>query len=425
MPEPTPEPASTGPHHAAPRRWIRVLVVVCLLQFILLLVLHHLWEVRTPPVFRRLPVYSPTNRVAHFVGHPGPWGELEYVRINIEPPDDFVPLDDRPMPPSRWFFPDHSPAQLSALFEASDLTPEQRTALLDTAAWLVETNGITLVPAPGLILDLSPGARAQIYSVLARSERNDLQCWPFTFRDGGLDDWFGQSGIADATVALLKRMAYTRGPSLCFSDLPVLFSQVTDPRERQRVVKALSRHSTVLMKLRVYPDSDFKALTAYWGRGRRTKDLGPFLESLTKIPGGITVDLAHLLPPFARKRLNSYPPPAAPGQHAPDCYWTAWNFFTDPPDDRYFDDTLWRQELQDHCQVVEQPVLGDLVFLTRPDGVPIHCAVFVADDVVFTKNGANERQPWILMKLEDMLARYPADYPKRVTYFRNTKLGLE
>jgi hypothetical protein len=151
------------------------------------------------------------------------------------------------------------------------------------------------------------------------------------------------------------------------------------------------------------------------------KDIGPLFDSLTKVRNSVTIDVLHLLPPFARKRVNSYPAPLAAGQRPPDCYWSAFNFFNDPPDDRYFDDQVWREELQKEFQFVEQPTFGDLVFLTRPDGVPIHCAVFIADDVVFTKNGANLRQPWKLMKMEDMLARYPEDFPLRVAFFHSAK----
>jgi hypothetical protein len=53
------------------------------------------------------------------------------------------------------------------------------------------------------------------------------------------------------------------------------------------------------------------------------------------------------------------------------------------------------------------------------------CPVFIADDVVFTKNGANLQQPWKLMKMEDLLARYPEDYPLRVAMFRLKVQGSE
>ena len=43
----------------------------------------------------------------------------------------------------------------------------------------------------------------------------------------------------------------------------------------------------------------------------------------------------------------------------------------------------------------------------------IHAAAYVADDLVFTKNGEDFRQPWILMHMADMLETYAVKYPDR------------
>jgi hypothetical protein len=48
-----------------------------------------------------------------------------------------------------------------------------------------------------------------------------------------------------------------------------------------------------------------------------------------------------------------------------------------------------------------------------------HSAVDVADDVVFTKNGNNASQPWMLMHIPDLLATYPASPALRVVYLRD------
>jgi len=45
----------------------------------------------------------------------------------------------------------------------------------------------------------------------------------------------------------------------------------------------------------------------------------------------------------------------------------------------------------------------------------------LADDVVFTKNGGEYMQPWVLMKIADMLAYYNATAPARLTVFRSKK----
>lgn len=402
----------------------RLLLGVCVVQSVLLLAL--IWWVwgrdQTAPAREpQTRAFPPASREPYFAGSPGPWGEIEYIRVNLEIPEEFVDGEEQALGPTKWFFPGTTPEQLLAFFAASPLTEAQRAELRDVTQWAPAADGILLKPSSELILGLTPEARSAIYAQLARSARNDFHASPFVYRTGGFEDWFGQSGLSDATIELVKRVVYQRGAALCVSDLPELSAHVPDRAERRRLIKTLSRSAALLMKLRVQPESDTDALTKYWSQGWHVKDIGPMLQSLTRVTNGMTIDVIHLLPPFARRRVNSYPTPLAPGQRPPDCYWTAFNFFNDTPDDRYFDDTIWRQELQQDYQLTEHPTLGDLVFLTRPDGVPIHCAVFIADDVVFTKNGANLRQPWKLMKMEDMLARYPEDYQLRVAFFHSAK----
>lgn len=370
------------------------------------------------PISSHHHTYSLTNREPVFLGKPGPWGELEYTRINIEPPDQFLSVEGD-FDPTQWFFEDFSPDQLAGLFEECHLPPELAGELSDRTKWQVETNGISIYPGDELILHLTPEARARIYSALSHSERNEFQCWPYTFRSDGMEEWLGNADLSPRTVELVKRLAYRRGNSLCFSDIPQLFSQIPTAEEKQQVVKALSRNSTMLMKLRIRTNTDVGALARYWDTGGRAKDIIPLLNSLKAIPGGATIDIMHLLPPFARKRVNTYPQPDAnTNKLAPNCFWTVMNFFNDPPDDRYLDDEPWQEDLQKNYDAVSEPSFGDLIFFLRPDNVPIHAAVYIADDVVFTKNGRNECQPWILMKMDDLLARYPKDYPLRILFFR-------
>jgi hypothetical protein len=393
---------------------------LCLAQFVLLAVLVLLWRQPppAPPAGGPLKPESSAQREPYFAGQPGPWGELEYARINIELTDEFALAEENNFPQTRWFFAGQTRETALGLCASSGLSAAQCETLASPALWTAAPDGVVLAPPGELVLNLSPEVRARLYAELAHNPQNNLHAWPFVYRSGGFAEWFGNSGLSAQSLGLIQQVIYHRGTALCVSDLPELCARIPDRAERLRLIKTLSRTASLLMKVRLRPDTDVAALTAYWGRGWHMKDIEPLLASLTKVPGGITLDVAHLLPPFARKRLNSYPTPLEPGQRAPDCYWTAWNFFRDPPDDRYFDDTIWRQELQENCQLVELPTFGDLVFLTRPDGVPIHCAVFIADDVVFTKNGANLRQPWKLMKMEDLLARYPEDFPLRVAVFR-------
>ena len=62
---------------------------------------------------------------------------------------------------------------------------------------------------------------------------------------------------------------------------------------------------------------------------------------------------------------------------------------------------------------------GDLMALVDPAGNLIHLCVYVADNVVFTKNGGNPGQPWVLMKIPDMLPLYSGEAPLRMAAFRS------
>jgi hypothetical protein len=49
--------------------------------------------------------------------------------------------------------------------------------------------------------------------------------------------------------------------------------------------------------------------------------------------------------------------------------------------------------------------------LAKPDGTIIHSCTFIADDVVYTKNGASATVPWALMTIPDVLEAYGSELP--------------
>jgi hypothetical protein len=161
-------------------------------------------------------------------------------------------------------------------------------------------------------------------------------------------------------------------------------------------------------------------LAQYWGLGGRRKDLLPFLTALHRVENGCRVNLVYLLPAFARNHLYRYA--AADEQNVPqDCFWSAYNFFNDPPDNSPEDTHTLAGLSKDYYQIASPNQLGDLLILTTRDGAPVHAATFLADDVYFTKNGASCTQPWVLMHLADLLEEYRVQHPGSgldVHYFR-------
>lgn len=176
-------------------------------------------------------------------------------------------------------------------------------------------------------------------------------------------------------------------------------------------------------------DDHIIQLEEYWNYDGRNKEVRPLFESLARVPGGCLLDVAHLLPPFARKRIYTFPDAVGdPLATKRNCHWTALNFFNDPADDRFCDPQYVKQVLDRDYVKFEgsDRRLGDILVLFHPGGEALHSAVYVADDLVFTKNGGANTQPWIYMRLDDMLDYYtatcPPDNPPHMVTLRRKNL---
>jgi hypothetical protein len=141
------------------------------------------------------------------------------------------------------------------------------------------------------------------------------------------------------------------------------------------------------------------------------------LESLTKLPQGARMDIVELLPPLPSAELYSYPFPSTnPADLHKDCHYTALNFFRETPDQRFTDPNFVKQTLlNDYYPVLADPRYGDIITLVRQDGSIIHSCVFIADDIVYTKNSGNFRDPYIFMTLSDMTDNFMAQIPEGQT----------
>jgi hypothetical protein len=357
---------------------------------------------------------------------PGPWGDLVYTRVVIEPPDSLIPSTElRGAPRPVWFFGAVTPAELARWWETIPLKPEERAALTSPVAWEVGPDGIRVRPSPELVLGLSLEARTRIYAQLSRFGENPHQATPFRFRADNADDWLRDGGLAPETLALVKPLIYRRGPSLLFSDIEVVLERIPSQVERVRLVKTLARRTTLMAQLRIHPDTDIDALEAYWGRGQRSRDIGPLLRSMQRRDRVVSIDLIHLLPRAPRQLLYTYPLPDANGQFPfLDCHWTSINFFTLQPEQKSTDHVAVAATIdRDYYLVTGKPTLGDIIMFARPDNSIIHSCVYLADDLVYTKNGGQSVSPWILMTLADVKAFYPSEEPLELQYYRAKTLG--
>ncbi len=370
------------------------------------------------------PPAETTNVAAAFIPFPtpdaGPWGKLEGLYFNIERPDSFLTIADPFTEKARWVFEKQSHAEVEALFDRAGLSPIQKASLFNPAGYKETADGVEISPDHRLLLELSTGAREIIYPVLGRSALNTRHQSPFCFLERWLVDRFQTDGLAPATIEAAKKLLYQQGNVVCFSDLPALFEIVTAPQERKAVLKALSRSPSLLVTLHVNSETKLNGIINYWSRGWHAKDRGAFLRSLSQTQKGGSVDIIHLLPPFARERLNTFPfPQLGSNNDKPNCYWTALNFAQAEQDPALTRRDKALEKLQaNYYPITDKPAFGDVICLLDSKGEIFHMANYIAANIVFTKNGYHHHNPWILMTMEDMLAYYPSYQPCTTFTFR-------
>lgn len=351
-----------------------------------------------------------------------PWGRLEYVPIALDRPESYFTNDVPDGAKTWWVFRNHTEQQLAAYLGSLELSQPTRAYLLDQAHWEMLPRAIRLAPPPEIVVSLGPETRRRLYEILGHNPENAPQARPFRFRADGFDTWFADCGLPPDKLELVRQLTYRQQNNLCFADAAA-FSQLASPAEVKCLVKTLWRVSTFILKVKIEPDTDVNTLVKYWGTLGMARTYRPFIDSMSRVPEGSSLNISYFLPPFARLRLYTYPDPRDPNILRQDCFWTGMNFFNGAPDNGFFNPEYTRAALQsDYARVRDQSKqFGDLLMLVSKDEQALHLCVYLADGVVFTKNGADIQQPWVLMKLEEMLGEYESARPYDiVTYRRKT-----
>ncbi len=368
-----------------------------------------IWQV--VPEVRRTPLPALTMKDAPLVkSSAGPWGTLERRRIVVSAPGEFLGRWRR-VEPTMWVFPDHTESMVFNLLRRCGFSSRE-VEMAQAQRWSRSPAGVVIEVADELVWSLSAEARSKLYNFLAEFPVNERYQYSTMLERATWEELLRSDWLKPGTTELFRRLLYPRGTKLILTDAPVLLRRIDSEDERKRASEVLSAGESILLRLVVRPDSDVNALVDYWGRGGRAKDLRPLIESLARVPGGTDVDVVHLLPPFARRRMYTFPFPSFDRRYSSeDCHWTSLNFFREVPDDRFSDPVFCEQVIRrDYEPVVGAPRFGDIVAIISPTQQMVHSAIYIADGVVFTKNGGLLNTPWMLMELPTMLDGYRATY---------------
>jgi hypothetical protein len=234
-----------------------------------------------------------------------------------------------------------------------------------------------------------------------------------------LDDWLQAGEVPSEVVARVRSLLWKRGNAVLFSDYNVVADTINSPAVKLALLTQLSRKASLVVRLAIPGEDEIEPLVGYWGFGGRSEKVGPLLHAMAR-SGGERLDIANLLPVFARQRLYRFPDPLPGSDLGPGCHWSAFNFFNmgRPDEGLHTPEGVEKVLRENYVSATGEPRFGDIILLTLPDGSSIHSAVYIAGNIVFTKNGPSLATPFVFSTIEDMLAFYPSSQKITLNYYR-------
>lgn len=353
----------------------------------------------------------------------GPWGDLQLRELNLEQPAEYVAFEKTDWSGPRWRFGARSEVEVARVLAEAGCDAALAARLL-AAREADAGGGFVIRPDDATVLGLAPATRARLYRVLADDPLNRAQAAP-TYVPGGdaarllAGRLHGDDALARAVGGLL----YQQNGYTYFADREVAARAAgLDDAARKKFRLAVSATPIVMARVWVGQESNVDAAVNYWGLsmpGVMIKDIRPLFEAQRQWSDGGAVSILYVLPPMARANLYTTPLTPTGAEALPDCHFTALNFFNATPDPRLSDLAYAAQYIGAHYYEIGAPSMaGDLVVLLDGANQIVHSATYLAADVVYTKNGINLGQPWVLMHLDDMVGSYSSREPVRVGYLR-------
>jgi hypothetical protein len=350
---------------------------------------------------------------------PGPWGELEVRTVYLEAPDTLLAAVAKPNSVTRWVFEQTTETAVRGTLQQCEVPAAVIARLLDPARRVTAGNVISLYPAVDDLVALPPASRTALYRELAKSSANEYQRDPVYILGGDLDDWLMDAGLSDAQKDLFRKLVWKRGDAVVFSDIQALLTLAKNSDEVRTTFRAVTRVRSLLVELQLPLKTDRHQFIEYWAAGQTDAPRLTFINAITQRRAPQSVDITHFLPSLMRQRAYTFPEMelGLKGRF-PDCHWTSLNFFNITPKDFYLDTRLAAAQLVENYATVEAPYkYGDvLCFLDGGEG--LHTCVYIADDIVLTKNGDSILAPWALMQIKDVESIYRRSPATRIQGFR-------
>ena len=350
---------------------------------------------------------------------PGPWGELEVRTAYLEAPDSLLAVSAKPNSTTRWTFEHMSEGAVREALVAAGLGAGLIEQLMSPSRRVVSAMAVTLFPVVDELVSLGPEVRSRLYLELAKHPVNEFQRDPVFIVGQDLEDWLATSTLNAEQRDLFRRLVWKRGSATVFSDISALLSLARNQDEVQGVFRSVTRVRTLIVSLKLPVAVPRQEFLEYWTGGRPESLRLPFLTAVTNRRAEQRIDISNFLPSLTRQKIYTYPEiELGVKGRFPDCHWTSLNFFAATPQDFLLDTRLAASYLLEKYEPVEAPYRFGDVLCFMDSGEGLHTCVYVADDIVFTKNGDSVLAPWVFMQVADVDAVYRKTPSTRIQGFR-------
>lgn len=361
---------------------------------------------------------------------PGPWGRLWYYEVLLAPSGNTLERLPAPDASPVWTFAGVTPADIEAAIRAVPMPDAVRRDLLALFAGVVpdREGRITVRPSLDLVLAVPRDFRTRLFPHLVGGDSVTDYAQHIPFPAGfTLEEWFDAGSLPESVRQAILRLAYPSGDRVMLSDFGALYSLLPSRAEQLAAHRAALRVPALVLLMEKPRPEEVPSLAAYWNIGR-AKSIERFLAAFAAAPEDLRyLDIIHLLSPIEREFLNTYFTPEGPSL-TPSCFWSAFSFGQERPDDRYLvlpgqwtdHEELAGRDLRERFDPVPAPDrLGDIVAYRRRGSEDVmHVCVFIADGIVFTKNGYTFSRPWHLTQIKDVDELYLTAPDVEKVYFR-------
>lgn len=338
----------------------------------------------------------------------GPWGVIESYPVTLEPPTSHL-WESLYNETSSWNFGDLDQAAVNALLRELGFSPATLNLVEREGVWKQSPSGLDLELTDAIIESLTPENR----SALARWLRlnNDYFFSKTVINlEGGDYSSLENGRVSEKTLELVKRMSFKRRNVLSLMDRPYILRQLGgDIEEKHNFLRAIFATKGLMVSLVLDENTDLDAVIDYWSAGGWNREIESTLRGVLSTSGVDRIDLVQILPPVPRRYLYGFTNlrDVFPN-NTPDCFWASIQFFHRKASPRLLDSLSCHQHLEGDFEPIEgERRFGDVVCMfTNSDDNFLHSYVHIADDIVFTKNGASFVRPFILTRKSDMLSVY-------------------